>query len=82
MSKFVKLTPRLLKKIIAEEKLKIRKEQLAEAKKARAKKKKKLKISKKKLLELALIHKRQKQAAAKFKRLHEQKEKIKNSLRK
>ena len=74
-----KLTPSLLKRIIAEEKLKLKKERLLEHTKSIVVKK--LNISKEQLIELALIHKRQKQAAAKFKRLHEQKERIKQLIK-
>lgn len=74
-----KLTPGLLKRIIAEEKKKILKEQKRIRRKRKSRKK--LNISKEKLLELALIHKRQKVAAAEFKRLHERKEKIKKLLK-
>lgn len=74
-----KLTPALLKRIIAEEKRKILKEQ--KQSKKRKKSKKKLNLSKEQLLELALIHKRQKAAAAEFKRLHERKERIKKLLK-
>lgn len=74
-----KLTPGLLKRIIAEEKKKILKEQKRIRRKRKSRKK--LNISKEKLLELALIHKRQKAAAAEFKRLHERKEKIKKLLK-
>lgn len=74
-----KLTPELLKQIIAEEKLKLQKEQLRQKRIKIIKEK--LKLSKEQLIELALIHKRQREAAAKFKRLHEQKEKIKKSIK-
>jgi hypothetical protein len=75
-----KLTPALLKRIIAEEKEKIEKESLLENKKKIIRKK--LNISKEQLIELVLIHKRQKEAAAKFKRLHERKERIKKLIKK
>ena len=74
-----KLTPAVLQRIISEEKRKILKEQKLIRKKRKSRKK--LNLSKEKLLELALIHKRQKAAAAEFKRLHEQKEKIKKLLK-
>ena len=74
-----KLTPALLKKIILEEKEKIRKENIKSKKR---KKNKKLNLSKEQLIELALIHKKQKQLAANFKWLFERKERIKKQVKK
>ena len=77
-----KLTPALLKRIISEEKQKIKLEMLREAKKKKIAKKRKINITKKQLIELALIHKKQKEAASNFKWLHEKKERIKNNIKK
>jgi hypothetical protein len=71
-----KLTPAVLKSIIAEEKQKIIKAQKVQEEKE------KLNLSKEQLLELALIHKQQKAAIAEFKRLHEKKERIKKIIKK
>ena len=73
--KIRKLTPEILKRIISEEKRKI----VLENK--RKKVRKKLNISKEQLIELAMIHKRQKEAAANFKRLHEAKERLKKIIK-
>ena len=83
-----KLTPSILKKIIQEEKAKIikekrkiaRKKAIMESKKRQIRKK--LNITKEQLIELALLHKKQKEAAARFKKLHERKEDIINLIKK
>ena len=71
-----KLTPDLLKRIIAEEKEKIMLENEKEFESI-----KKMKLSKEVLFELAYIHKEQKKAIAKFKKLHERKELIKKAIK-
>ena len=78
MKKVRKLTSATLKRIIAEERLKIKREQLAEGKKPRAKSSNSRLIAE--IKKLIMLKKAQKQKIAEFKKIHEARKAIKSKL--